>query len=247
MPTRTMRRVPNTRFFGHMCIINKGEVTRTVCEAGFIIFIFHETRLDGFKIISRETCFDSSACIICSGTERFVSGRDAWGKDEYPSTSCLKIKRLKSIAVAVLRVVFRDEISFHSSCHPVLCVIRFATSIVPWCFSQWHILHIKQLKVVKIQTVWTHVRTNNQPTVKGNAESKDKILSLPVPSDNRTPPKNSLLPRRSWSQTVSSRLFSANSSGETSRYVSVWFQFGLHVFRATLVFCLELRPLSGRR
>ena len=70
---------------------------------------------------------------------------------------------------------------------------------------------------------------------------------LPLPKLNLIPPKMSLWPIRSWSQTVSSKLLSQSSMRVNSSQVSADSHLGDVVFRQTGVFCFIPLLFSGNR
>ena len=70
---------------------------------------------------------------------------------------------------------------------------------------------------------------------------------IPLPMLNLTPPRISLWPSLSWSQTVSSRDRSQRASKEMSSQAMVCSHFGQTVFRQTPVFCLPPLAFSGSK
>lgn len=70
---------------------------------------------------------------------------------------------------------------------------------------------------------------------------------VPVPKLSRTPPRNSLLAKRSWFHMHSSRLRSANSWWLTSSKTRVLFHSGFEVRRLMIVLCLVVLPFSGNK
>src|SRR6218665_3235870 len=71
--------------------------------------------------------------------------------------------------------------------------------------------------------------------------------ALPAPKLSRTPPRNSWLVSRSWSQIASSRLDSLSSSSDRPSKINVWFQTGLQLCFTTAVFCLSCFERFGNR
>ena len=70
---------------------------------------------------------------------------------------------------------------------------------------------------------------------------------IPFPRLNRTPPRISLWPSLSWSQTVNSRDRSQRASKEISSHAMVCSHFGQTVLRQTPVFCLPPLAFSGNK
>ena len=73
------------------------------------------------------------------------------------------------------------------------------------------------------------------------------VFYVPLPRLNRTPPRISLCPSRSWSQTVSSKDLSHNASKEMSSQAIVCSHLGHTVLRQTPVFCFPPFPRSGNK
>lgn len=129
-------------------------------------------------------------------TKRFISGRRdvkdfttlyAWRSND------LNRPRRRGVSVDV-------EISFYST-HSAgdvrfaMSIYRFAMFFTVTTRTKTTTINENRNRLQTIIIVRTRVGTCNV-TINRDAGSKDK-LSLPVPNDKRTPPKNSLLPRRS--------------------------------------------------
>ena len=78
-------------------------------------------------------------------------------------------------------------------------------------------------------------------------EKKRVNYDIPFPRLNRTPPRISLWPSLSWSQTVNSRDRSQRASKEISSHAMVCSHFGQTVLRQTPVFCLPPLAFSGNK
>ena len=108
--------------------------------------------------------------------------------------------------------------------------------------STTHVVTYMRSKIYLNEIYWTKICNNSEKTI-----CHLKMIYVPVPRLNLTPPKISLWPILSWSQTVSSRQRSERSASERSSQLKADSHLGDVVFRQTDVFCFIFFVFSGRR